>query len=302
MGDKKERTNPTNQPAEYSYDLDQEPIILFKATLDKLLQQDKPADLIALYTFYYYTAKWQKTNKPKATTGYAAKGLKWPEARVRSAKNVLKELGLVQDVPARDKETNSRIVGWYIQVNFICSRATEEKYYPNDFLQGRNFYSVENPEGNALSTDKLNALSNNSINTYGGANGDIGSTPEDKETSSPKKKTEPVWRRQLKLFPQELANDRAFHKAWKDYCDHRAQHNAPRYTDTGLKKKIAQLLKQLGTCPTSWVEAIDHSITNNWRGIFPKTSNGNGKRYPQQNATITERTDPSVFRRVDLTI
>ena len=52
-------------------------IILSKQTLDLFLKQDNPADLIALYCFYYYTAKWQGTNQPKATTDYAAKGLKW---------------------------------------------------------------------------------------------------------------------------------------------------------------------------------------------------------------------------------
>jgi hypothetical protein len=66
-------------------------IILSKQTLDLFLKQDDPADLIALYCFYYYTAKWQATNQPKATISYVAKGLKWGEAKVRNQKRKLIE-------------------------------------------------------------------------------------------------------------------------------------------------------------------------------------------------------------------
>ena len=39
-------------------------VILTKQTLDVFLRQENAAELIALYTFYYYTAKWQQTNQP----------------------------------------------------------------------------------------------------------------------------------------------------------------------------------------------------------------------------------------------
>ena len=51
----------------YSYNEQNEPIILSKALIDSLLKLDNPTDYIGLYAFYYYTAKWQRTNKPKAT-------------------------------------------------------------------------------------------------------------------------------------------------------------------------------------------------------------------------------------------
>ena len=41
-------------------------LILNKITIDKLFQLENSADCIALYVFYYKTAKWQKTNQPKA--------------------------------------------------------------------------------------------------------------------------------------------------------------------------------------------------------------------------------------------
>lgn len=43
-------------------------VILTKQTLDIFLKQNNGADLIALYTFYYYTAKWQEANQIKCTT------------------------------------------------------------------------------------------------------------------------------------------------------------------------------------------------------------------------------------------
>ena len=67
-------------------------IILSKQTLDLFLEQDKPSDLIALYCFYYYTAKWQRTNQPKCTTGFTANGLKWTRDRVIKIKKQLIEL------------------------------------------------------------------------------------------------------------------------------------------------------------------------------------------------------------------
>ena len=41
-------------------------LILNKATIDTLFDLDNCSDCIALYVFYYKTAKWQKTNIIKA--------------------------------------------------------------------------------------------------------------------------------------------------------------------------------------------------------------------------------------------
>ena len=68
---------------ESPYDKNQEPIVISKATSDIFLKEKNPSELMALYWFYYYTAKWQGTNNAKATTFYAAKGLKWGEDKIR---------------------------------------------------------------------------------------------------------------------------------------------------------------------------------------------------------------------------
>jgi hypothetical protein len=138
------------------YPVEQEPIVLSKGLMDTLLAQEKPSDLIALYTFYYYTAKWQKTNQPKATISYVAKGLGWGEQRVRSAKTRLRKLGLLEDVRQVDPKSG-KSVGWYIKLQFIWKKEN----HPHSLPQGGNNHRVENKQVNALSANSKNALSPN---------------------------------------------------------------------------------------------------------------------------------------------
>ena len=60
---------------EITYAFEDEPMAIHKNLMSLLLSQRKekgqhPCDLIALYMFYYYTAKWQRTNQPKAVDKY----------------------------------------------------------------------------------------------------------------------------------------------------------------------------------------------------------------------------------------
>lgn len=90
-------------------------IILTKPTLDIFLKEKKPADLIALYSFYYYTAKWQKTNTIKANNKYVKKGLQWGDDRLVQTKNKLKELGLIEEIKRHGDD--GKIKGYYIKIN-----------------------------------------------------------------------------------------------------------------------------------------------------------------------------------------
>ena len=114
-----------NKKSGIKYDINLEPIILSKPLLDQLLQQDEgsPADLIALYVFYYYTAKWQKTNQPKPTTSYAANGLEWGMSRLRRTKKILIHMRLIEDITTKDI-TSGKVTGHYIKVNFIWGKET----------------------------------------------------------------------------------------------------------------------------------------------------------------------------------
>lgn len=136
-------------------------VILSKQTIDEFLKQENPADLISLYIFYYYTAKWQKTNQPKCTTSYAAKGLKKSEDWIRKTKKVLIDLGLIEDHKDIDKETK-KVKGWYIKLNYIWKQETIN--HPMEKPESGFNYTVDLQETNALSVNNINALRVNNIN------------------------------------------------------------------------------------------------------------------------------------------
>ena len=136
-------------------DIEHRPVVIPKATYDVLLKQDEPLGLIALYNFYYYTAVWQKTNQPKSTTAYTAKGLKVSATRIRRYKKKLLELSLIEDIQVRSKD-NTHIAHHYIKVKYYTS-------YPNGFVKGRKSNRVENRKGNACRDNKRNAYSNNTV-------------------------------------------------------------------------------------------------------------------------------------------
>lgn len=185
--------------------IENELIIITKQTFDAFLRSDFPADLIALYNFYYYTAKWQETNQPKCTTGYTAEGLKWSEAKVRRAKKELMRLGLVEDV---QQKVNGKVTGCFIKLNYILKQETinhpndfsqcgNESNHPYDFPQGGNVHRVENLQTNALSSDNINALNADNINA-------LSSNTLASETDT-----------KTKYSLKELEND--FEEVWKAY-------------------------------------------------------------------------------------
>ena len=137
-------------------DIEHRPVVIPKATYDVILKEDEPAGLLALYNFYYYTAVWQKTNQPKATTSYVAKGLKITEVRVRRYKKGLIKVGLIEDVRIRNKD-NTRIKHHFIKV----------KYYTSGFQQGSKRNRVEKKEPNTYSYSSLNSYRDNTVAAKG---------------------------------------------------------------------------------------------------------------------------------------
>jgi len=121
-----------------------------KATMDRLLKTEHPGDSLALYSFYCYTGKWQKTNQPKCTVKYIAKGMKWSVEKVRKIKAILKTLSLIEDYP---QKTNGKITNWYTKITYIMGS------HPTEFPEGGNDHTVDFATTNALSTINLNALS-----------------------------------------------------------------------------------------------------------------------------------------------
>lgn len=117
-------------------------LILNKITVDRLFQLENCADCIALYVFYYKTAKWQKTDTVKANDQYVKKSLKWGISKIQKTKQTLKEHGLI-DIVQRRKD--GRIEGWFIKVSYLVSerKADEIKIKVQDINNTKN-EQVEN--------------------------------------------------------------------------------------------------------------------------------------------------------------
>lgn len=93
-------------------------LVVNRATVERLFEAERAVDCLALYMFYYKTAKWQGTNRPKAADIYVRKCLGWGQTRLAAAKQELKELGLV-DVIRGTKA--GKVAGWYVEVKYIVS-------------------------------------------------------------------------------------------------------------------------------------------------------------------------------------
>ncbi len=137
--------------------IENELIILSKQTLDLFLKEENASDIISVYTFYYYTAKWQKTNQPKATDSYVMRGLKMGSKKFKNAKKFLQDSGLINQVFTQDK--NGKITGWYIKMNYI---------WGNDKVLEATSPVVPiatsgSGETNALNANSINALNANNI-------------------------------------------------------------------------------------------------------------------------------------------
>jgi len=141
-------------------------VLTTTATLHNLFSYEKGADAVALYLFYYYTAKWQKTNQIKATTEYAMKALNWGRDRFSRAKKILTETGLIEDITKKDKD--GKIIGWFIKINFIWSTEKGERVVRSllDKTTLRKTHRVEKPQTNALSNNNKNALSKDILSIF----------------------------------------------------------------------------------------------------------------------------------------
>lgn len=133
--------NKEDSVTEAKYNRQEEPLVISKSVMDLFLKQTHPSDVISLYCFYYYTAKWQATNQPKATTSYVAKGLKWSEDRVRRIKKILNEIRLIEDLTSRDE--SGKINGHYILVKFIWSQESIKSHKSHKNIKN---HTVGKPE------------------------------------------------------------------------------------------------------------------------------------------------------------
>ena len=128
-------------------------LILNKITIDRLFQLENCADCIALYVFYYKTAKWQKTNTVKANDQYVKKSLKWGISKIQKTKQTLKEHGLI-DIVQRRKD--GKIEGWFIKVSYLVNERKADEIKIN--VQESNNTQNEQVENCTSGNEETNAL------------------------------------------------------------------------------------------------------------------------------------------------
>lgn len=242
-------------------------LILNKITVDRLFQLENCADCIALYVFYYKTAKWQKTNTVKANDQYVKKSLKWGISKIQKTKQALKEHGLI-DIVQRRKD--GKIKGWFIKVSYLVNerKADEIKIKVQNINNTQN-QQVENctsgnEETNALK-EKIKCLEK-----------EIEVLKDNKKERKPKKQTK-SYDEQITEYTQneELQN------ALKAFVQMRSFIKKP-MTEYALKLMLKKL-DELGNNDTTKIAIINQSITHNWQGIFPlKDEYTNQKKQPEK--------------------
>ena len=104
-------------------DIADELLIVDKRTIEHLFSLDDPADCVALYMFFYKTAKWQGNRSIKANDVYIRKCLGWGAKRVTTAKQRLEDAGMIKKVARRK---NGKIVGHFIEVAYLLHQNTQK--------------------------------------------------------------------------------------------------------------------------------------------------------------------------------
>lgn len=228
-------------------------LILNKITVDRLFQLENCADCIALYVFYYKTAKWQKTNTVKANDQYVKKSLKWGISKIQKTKQTLKEHGLI-DIVQRRKD--GKIEGWFIKVSYLVNerKADEIKIKVQNINNTQNQHvensTCGNEETNALK-EKIKCLEK-----------EIEVLKDNKKERKPKKQT--------KSYDEQIAEyteNEELQNALKAFVQMRSFIKKP-MTEYALKLMLKKL-DELGNNDTTKIAILNQSITHNWQGIFP---------------------------------
>lgn len=228
-------------------------LFLNKITVDRLFQLENCADCIALYVFYYKTAKWQKTNTVKANDQYVKKSLKWGISKIQKTKQTLKEHGLI-DIVQRRKD--GKIEGWFIKVSYLVNerKADEIKIHVQESNNTQNQHvensTCGNEETNALK-EKIKCLEK-----------EIKMLKDNKKERKPKKQT--------KSYDEQIAGytqNEELQNALKAFIQMRSFIKKP-MTEYALKLMLKKL-DELGNNDTTKIAILNQSITHNWQGIFP---------------------------------
>ena len=239
-------------------DIADELLIVNKITIDKLFNLENCTDCIALYLFYYKTAKWQKTNTIKANDTYIKKSLKWGTDRIRKTKQTLKENGLIDIVQRRE---NGKITGWFVEVSYLVSQKKTEdikiKVEESNNTQKQQVAKARSgeEETNALK-EKIKCLekeieilkNNNNI--------------KERKKEEPKKKATSYDEILSGIADEELKT------LYLEYIKMRKLIKAP-MTDRALQMLISKVNTLEPDSLDNQKELLETAIMNNWKSVYP---------------------------------
>lgn len=239
-------------------DIADELLIVNKITIDKLFNLENCTDCIALYLFYYKTAKWQKTNTIKANDTYIKKSLKWGTDRIRKTKQTLKENGLIDIVQRRE---NGKITGWFVEVSYLVSQKKTEdikiKVEESNNTQKQQVAKARSgeEETNALK-EKIKCLekeieilkNNNNI--------------KERKKEEPKKKATSYDEILSEIADEELKT------LYLEYIKMRKLIKAP-MTDRALQMLISKVNTLEPDSIDNQKELLETAIMNNWKSVYP---------------------------------
>jgi hypothetical protein len=108
-------TEKTKDYDKISIEVDGELIFVTVAKYKLFLSYGKVGmDAYLLYSHLMFTARLQSTNQVKAKDVYLRKGLNWGSEKLRKAKKLLLQLGIIEKIQRRDKE--GHFIESYIKV------------------------------------------------------------------------------------------------------------------------------------------------------------------------------------------
>lgn len=228
--------------------------IMSKATVDILFKQDSCVDLVALYSFYYKTAKWQKTNSIKATDEYVKKCLSWGKDKVRRNKSKLKELGLINIIQRREK---GKVVGWYVEVNYLVTNKKSNIIVQEDLFQEDLSSRTGSQDTNALinKVKMLEELNNNILK-------------ENKDLKNEIKKLKPSTKKEEFILSKEEYLQQPL-REWLEYRKKLVE-----------EKQWEFQYKKLKSCNNP-ARAVEFSIGNGYTGLFDEKTNNFNKSKQQ---------------------
>ena len=240
-------------------------------TIDNLFCLDNCADCIALYVFYYKTAKWQNTNIIKANDAYIKKALKWGINKIRNTKQTLKENGLI-DIVQRRK--NGKISGWYVKVSYIINPKSIEDIkitVDNENNATSNNIPNEQVQDGTSSKQDTSTIKYN-ISTI---DNNISTAKNEKSVSvSKKSKKDKAVDLVIAKFEEYDFSDKVKEKLLEFYEDRIDNKDYPGNNQlTVMFNELSEVSEQ------KQLEAISNSIKQGYKGIFINKNNSKKQSY-----------------------